>query len=106
MSLSPDGRTLAVAADVGIEIVDVASLRRRAILPGTETVQLLARFTPDGRFVIGESARVPGFVCAVGCNAHGVSGSAGIGSPGPMTPVGGFEKITGASGTTSLVVAS
>ncbi len=36
-------------------------------------------FTPDGRFVIGESSRVPGFVCAVGCNAHGVSGSAGIG---------------------------
>ncbi len=36
-------------------------------------------FTPDGRFVIGESAEVPGFVCAVGCNAHGVSGSAGIG---------------------------
>ncbi len=36
-------------------------------------------FTPDGRFIIGESSRVPGFVCAVGCNAHGVSGSAGIG---------------------------
>ncbi len=36
-------------------------------------------FTPDGRFVIGESSEVPGFVCAVGCNAHGVSGSAGIG---------------------------
>jgi glycine/D-amino acid oxidase-like deaminating enzyme len=36
-------------------------------------------FTPDGRFIIGESGAVPGFVCAVGCNAHGVSGSAGIG---------------------------
>jgi glycine/D-amino acid oxidase-like deaminating enzyme len=36
-------------------------------------------FTPDGRFIIGESKRVPGFVGAVGCNAHGVSGSAGIG---------------------------
>ena len=36
-------------------------------------------FTPDGRFIVGESKRVPGFVCAVGCNAHGVSGSAGIG---------------------------
>lgn len=36
-------------------------------------------FTPDGRFVIGESGRVPGFVTAIGCNAHGVSGSAGIG---------------------------
>lgn len=36
-------------------------------------------FTPDGRFIIGESCRVRGFVMAGGCNAHGVSGSAGIG---------------------------
>ena len=36
-------------------------------------------FTPDGRFIIGESCRVKGFVMAGGCNAHGVSGSAGIG---------------------------
>lgn len=36
-------------------------------------------FTPDGRFIIGESKRVPGFVMAGGCNAHGISGSAGIG---------------------------
>jgi glycine/D-amino acid oxidase-like deaminating enzyme len=36
-------------------------------------------FTPDGRFIIGESSRVRGFVMAGGCNAHGVSGSAGIG---------------------------
>ncbi|MCI0430844.1 MAG: FAD-binding oxidoreductase [Rhodospirillales bacterium] len=36
-------------------------------------------FTPDGRFIIGESRRVKGFVMAAGCNAHGVSGSAGIG---------------------------
>ena len=36
-------------------------------------------FTPDGRFIIGESSRVPGFVMAGGCNAHGISGSGGIG---------------------------
>ena len=36
-------------------------------------------FTPDGRFVIGESRRVKGFAVAAGCNAHGISGSAGIG---------------------------
>ncbi|HXV22722.1 MAG TPA: FAD-binding oxidoreductase [Alphaproteobacteria bacterium] len=36
-------------------------------------------FTPDGRFIIGESRQVRGFVMAGGCNAHGVSGSAGIG---------------------------
>jgi glycine/D-amino acid oxidase-like deaminating enzyme len=36
-------------------------------------------FTPDGRFIIGESSRTKGFVMAGGCNAHGISGSAGIG---------------------------
>src|SRR5207247_1740751 len=36
-------------------------------------------FTPDGRFIIGESARLRGFVMAGGCNAHGISGSGGIG---------------------------
>src|SRR5207248_8177447 len=36
-------------------------------------------FTPDGRFIIGESRRAKGFVMAGGCNAHGISGSAGIG---------------------------
>lgn len=36
-------------------------------------------FTPDGGFIIGESCRVAGFVMAAGCNAHGISGSAGIG---------------------------
>ncbi|MBM3838595.1 MAG: FAD-binding oxidoreductase [Verrucomicrobia bacterium] len=36
-------------------------------------------FTPDGRFILGESSRVQGFVMAGGCNAHGISGSGGIG---------------------------
>jgi glycine/D-amino acid oxidase-like deaminating enzyme len=36
-------------------------------------------FTPDGRFIIGESCRLKGFIMAGGCNAHGISGSAGIG---------------------------
>jgi glycine/D-amino acid oxidase-like deaminating enzyme len=36
-------------------------------------------FTPDGRFIIGESKRLKGFVMAGGCNAHGISGSGGIG---------------------------
>jgi glycine/D-amino acid oxidase-like deaminating enzyme len=36
-------------------------------------------FTPDGRFIIGESCRAPGFVMAGGCNAHGISGSGGMG---------------------------
>ncbi len=51
----------------------VSELGIRSVFKGWPT------FTPDGRFIIGESGRVPGFVMAGGCNAHGVSGSAGIG---------------------------
>jgi glycine/D-amino acid oxidase-like deaminating enzyme len=36
-------------------------------------------FTPDGRFILGESSRIKGFVMAGGCNAHGISGSGGMG---------------------------
>jgi glycine/D-amino acid oxidase-like deaminating enzyme len=35
--------------------------------------------TPDGRYVIGRTKHVPGFVMAAGCNIHGVGGSAGFG---------------------------
>ena len=35
-------------------------------------------FTPDGRFVVGPVPGIRGFVMAAGCNAHGVSGSAGL----------------------------
>lgn len=51
----------------------VASAGIRHVFRGWPT------FTPDGRFIVGESRRVPGFLMAGGCNAHGVSGSAGIG---------------------------
>ena len=37
-------------------------------------------FTPDGQFIIGESTAAPGLIMAGGCNAHGISGSAGIGA--------------------------
>jgi WD40 repeat protein len=55
VSLSPDGRTLAVTTALGIEIIDVATRRRRTLLPRSETVKSLARFTPDGRFIVGAS---------------------------------------------------
>ena len=35
-------------------------------------------FTPDGRFIVGPVAGIKGYVMAAGCNAHGVSGSAGL----------------------------
>jgi glycine/D-amino acid oxidase-like deaminating enzyme len=55
------------------EIPQVGQLGVRSVFKGWPT------FTPDGRFIVGESSRVKGFVMAGGCNAHGVSGSAGIG---------------------------
>jgi glycine/D-amino acid oxidase-like deaminating enzyme len=55
------------------ELPHVEQLGVRSVFKGWPT------FTPDGRFIIGESSRVKGFVMAGGCNAHGVSGSAGIG---------------------------
>ena len=54
--------------------------------PGRSPTSRCATSSPAGppsRPTAGSSsaraAQVPGFVCAVGCNAHGVSGSAGIG---------------------------
>jgi glycine/D-amino acid oxidase-like deaminating enzyme len=35
-------------------------------------------FTPDGKFVVGRVDGLRGFAMASGCNAHGVSGSAGL----------------------------
>jgi glycine/D-amino acid oxidase-like deaminating enzyme len=55
------------------EMPQVEELGVRSVFKGWPT------FTPDGRFIVGESSRVRGFIMAGGCNAHGVSGSAGIG---------------------------
>jgi WD40 repeat protein len=60
VSLSPDGRTLAITASdrndkASVEIVDAPTHQRRTSLPGTETVTDLARFTPDGRFIVAGS---------------------------------------------------
>ena len=61
------------AEQLSPHIPKVSELGVRSIFKGWPT------FTPDGRFIIGESSKVKGFVMAGGCNAHGVSGSAGIG---------------------------
>jgi len=61
------------AEELSPHFPQVTQLGIRSVFKGWPT------FTPDGRFIIGESCRVKGFVMAGGCNAHGVSGSAGIG---------------------------
>jgi glycine/D-amino acid oxidase-like deaminating enzyme len=52
---------------------EVASASAARVAKGWPT------FTPDGRFIVGKSGLVPGFVMAAACNAHGISGSPGLG---------------------------
>ncbi len=73
-AITPDWDVLAGFADQFAPLFPrVGELGIRSVFKGWPT------FTPDGRFIIGESSKVRGFVMAGGCNAHGVSGSAGIG---------------------------
>ena len=72
--IAPDWDVLGWFAEkLSPEMPEVEELGVRSVFKGWPT------FTPDGRFIVGESSRVKGFVMAGGCNAHGVSGSAGIG---------------------------
>jgi glycine/D-amino acid oxidase-like deaminating enzyme len=72
--IEPDWEVLhAFGESLAPLIPAVRELGVRSVFKGWPT------FTPDGRFIVGESSRVRGFVMAGGCNAHGVSGSAGIG---------------------------
>jgi glycine/D-amino acid oxidase-like deaminating enzyme len=62
---------------------DFAAGFARFVPPVVETgIQTVFRgwpaFTPDGRFIVGPVSGLRGFVMAAGCNAHGVSGSAGL----------------------------
>ena len=56
LSLSPDGRTLAVLLPgTGIELVDTTTLRRRAFLTDSEQVRYSAQFTEDGRHIVAQA---------------------------------------------------
>jgi len=89
-SLSTDPRTVPLSGDQPIveEDWEVLEFLGENVLPQVPAINELGirhiskgwpTFTPDGRFIIGESSKVKGFVIAGGCNAHGISGSAGIG---------------------------
>ena len=73
-TIEPDYEVLGgFAKQLGPHLPKANQLGRRSVFRGWPTC------TPDGRFIIGSSSQLPGFVMAGGCNAHGVSGSAGIG---------------------------
>jgi WD40 repeat protein len=57
IDLSPDGRTLAFTNPTreDVQLVDVPSMRRKALLADSDTVWDVVYFTPDGRFVVGGS---------------------------------------------------
>ena len=89
-SLSTDPRTYELRGAPPVITPDWVVLRGfeesfRSLLPTANAAEkkIVGKgwptFTPDGRFIIGESRRVKGFVMAGGCNAHGISGSGGIG---------------------------
>ena len=52
---------------------DINKLEIKDIYKGWPT------FVPDGKFIVGPTKILKGFIMAAGCNAHGISGSAGIG---------------------------
>jgi WD40 repeat protein len=55
VALSPDGSELALTTPVGIDILDVATLRSRVHVRGTERAMLSGHFSPDGRLFTGIS---------------------------------------------------
>jgi WD40 repeat protein len=50
-ALSPDGRTLAVATDVGVNLVDTRTLRLGNTV-ASNVPSMAVRFTPNGRFLV------------------------------------------------------
>ena len=73
LAVSPDWDVLAgFAADFARFIPGVATAQIR------EVFRWYPAFSPDGRFIVGPVPGIRGFVMAAACNAHGVSGSAGL----------------------------
>ncbi len=74
-SVEPDWQTVAGLAQEAFDVVP--ALRDAGI---AAVFRGLPTFTPDGNFCIGEVPGVRGLMVAGGCCAHGVAGSAGLGT--------------------------
>jgi glycine/D-amino acid oxidase-like deaminating enzyme len=73
LAVSPDWDVLSgFAADFARFVPAVTAAEIRAVFRG------FPAFSPDGRFIVGPVPGIRGFVMAAACNAHGVSGSAGL----------------------------
>jgi glycine/D-amino acid oxidase-like deaminating enzyme len=71
--IEPDWDVLTgFAMDLDTVLPGAAQLRVAEVFRGWPA------FAPDGRFIVGPAPGVRGFVMAAACNAHGVSGSAGL----------------------------
>ncbi len=73
LAVSPDWEVLSGFAR------DFARFAPAVALAGVrEVFRGFPAFSPDGRFIVGPVPALRGFVMAAACNAHGVSGSAGL----------------------------
>jgi glycine/D-amino acid oxidase-like deaminating enzyme len=73
LAVSPDWDVLSgFAADFASLAPAVTQTEVRTVFRG------FPAFSPDGRFIVGPVPGLRGFVMAGACNAHGVSGSAGL----------------------------
>ncbi len=73
MSVPPDWDVLAAFARDFAELVP--AVHRAGV---REVFRGFPAFSPDGRFIVGPLPGIRGLVMAAACNAHGVSGSAGL----------------------------
>jgi len=73
LAVSPDWDVLSgFARDFATFAPEVTEAEVREVFRG------FPAFSPDGRFIVGPVPGVRGLVMAAACNAHGVSGSAGL----------------------------
>jgi glycine/D-amino acid oxidase-like deaminating enzyme len=73
LAVRPDWDVLSgFAKDFAAFVPPVTSAEIREVFRG------FPAFSPDGRFIVGPVPGMRGFVMAAACNAHGVSGSAGL----------------------------